>query len=174
MMLAARYLRSQGGYTLIEVVIASAIGAVLMTALTSVILTSWRATIVATSRIEASSEVRNFEYYAYDDFTRSSLPSAGSCTQADPCTTQPLTLTGDRVSNSVPVPTSFTVTYQWDGSQILDRTAGSSGTSERMATDVTSFQWYVDSDSTVVVTMTVTIQSYSETETFRFYPRVKS
>ena len=43
-----RYVRSQGGFTLLEVVIASAIGAILMTALTSVILTSVEQTSSAT------------------------------------------------------------------------------------------------------------------------------
>jgi pantothenate synthetase len=41
-----------------------------------------------------------------------------------------------------------------------------------MATDVSAFAWYVDTNSTVVVSITVTVQSYSESETFRFYPRI--
>ena len=162
----------QGGFTLVELIIAVAIGALLLAALGSVVLTSWRATTVASSRVEASSEVRNFEYVAYDDFARSSVPGTGGCTPATPCTTQPLALTGYQVSNSVPVPASFSVTYSWDGSQFLDRTDASTGATEHVATDVSAFSWYVDSNATVVVSMTVTIQSYSESETFRFFPRL--
>jgi len=166
------YWKSQGGFTLVEVLIASAIGALLMAALTSVVLTSWRAATIASSRVEASSEVRNFEYYAYDDFARSAVPNSGSCIPASPCTTTPLALHGYRVSNSVPVPSSFSVTYAWDGSQYLDRTISSTGATEHMATDVTRFQWYVDTNATVVVSMTVTVQAYSESQTFRFYPKL--
>lgn len=164
--------RGQAGFTLVELIITLAIGLLLMAALSSVILTSWRATTIASSRVEASSEVRNFEYYAYDDFARSAIPSGGSCVPATPCTTQPLTLSGVQVSNSVPVPSSLSVTYTWDGSQFLDRSVSTTGVSSHVATDVTAFSWFVDTNSTVVVSMTVTIQSYSETETFRFYPRM--
>jgi prepilin-type N-terminal cleavage/methylation domain-containing protein len=159
------FFKSQGGFTLVELLIAAAIGTLLMTAITSVVLTSWRATTIASSRVEASGEVRNFEYYAYDDFARSSIPDAGACAPASPCTTQPLVMNGNQLSSPI------SVTYAWDGTQFLDRTVGT-GPSEHMATDVSAFSWYVDANSTVVVTMTVTIQSYSESETFRFYPRV--
>jgi prepilin-type N-terminal cleavage/methylation domain-containing protein len=164
--------RQQGGFTLIEVIIAAAIGALLLSALTSVVLTSWRATITAESRVEASSEVRNFEYYAYDDFAQSSLPAAGLCLQATPCTTQPLTLSGLQVSNTNPVPSPYTVSYSWDGSAFLDRSVGGSGVSAHMGTDVTAFSWYVDTNATVVVSLTINVHNYSETETFRFFPRV--
>lgn len=159
------FFKGQGGFTLVELLITAAIGALLLAALSSVVLTSWQATNVASSRVQASSEVRNFEYYAYDDFTRSSVPNAGACAPASPCTTQPLTLIGYQVSSPV------TVTYAWDGSQFVDRTTGT-GPSRHMATDVSAFSWYIDTNSTVVVSMTVTVQSYSESETFRFYPRV--
>lgn len=163
----------QAGYTLVELIIALAIGVLLMTALTSVLFTAFRASNVATSRVEASSEVRSFEYYAYDDFARSSAPSGGaSCTQANPCTTQPLTLTGIQVTNANPQPQTVTVTYTWDGSSFLNRSVAGSGVSEHAATDVTAFDWYMDANSTVVVNMTVTVGAYSETETFRFLPRI--
>jgi len=163
-------LRGQGGYTLVEVIIAAAIGALLMAALSSVVFTSWHGSTIASGRVEASSEVRNFEYFAYDDFARSSLPASAGCLPASPCTTQPLSLAGVKVSNSTPVPSGVSVTYAWDGSQFLNRTVD--GVTEHMATDVTAFSWYVDTNMTVVVSMTVTIQGYSQSQSFRFHPEL--
>lgn len=165
-------LKSQHGFTLVELIITVALGALLMSALTSVLLTSWRATNVASSRVEASGQIRSFEYFAYDDFALSGTPSAGGCLPASPCTTQPLVLSGFKVSNVTPVPASFQVSYTWDGSNFLDRAIAGTGVSEHAATNVTAFSWYVDTDATVVVSLTITVQSYSESQTFRFDPRM--
>jgi prepilin-type N-terminal cleavage/methylation domain-containing protein len=168
------YARSQGGFTLIEVIIASAIGVLVMGALMAVVLTTWRANITATSRVEASSQIRNFEFYAYDDFARSGVPVPGVCgTPANPCTTQPLVLAGVQASNSaVPTIGPAQVTYAWDGVQFLDRQVGTNAPLHA-ATDVSAFAWYVDPPSqTVVVTLTVTVQGYTEYQTFRFQPRL--
>jgi type II secretory pathway pseudopilin PulG len=162
-------MRSQGGYTLVEVVIASALGMVVMTALTSVILTSWRAGNTAVGRVEASSEIRNFQFRAYDDFAQSGLPVSSGCGAAG-CST-PIVLTGPQVGDSV--------TYSWDSKKFLDRTrtclppngCQAGGSSRHVATDVTYFSWYLDG-RTVVVRLTVTVLDYSETQTMRFYPRV--
>ncbi len=142
----------QNGFTLVELIIALAIGLLLMSALTSVVLTTWRGTTIAASRVEASSQIRNFQYFAYDDFATSNISSLSGC--ASPCTS-PITLAA--------------VTYQWDGSNFLDRT--SSQATIHAATNVTAFSVDVQ-PSTVVVNLTVTVQSYSESQTFRFYPRV--
>ena len=162
----------QGGFTLVEVIISLAIGSLLMVALTSVVLTSWRASGIATSRVEASGQIRNFEFFAYDDFARSALPSAGSCVPATPCSSQPLVLTGLQVSNQNPVPSSLQVTYRWDGSDFLDRTVTSTGATVHAATNVTGYSWYVDTNNTVVVNLTVTVLAFSESQTFRFFPRM--
>jgi type II secretory pathway pseudopilin PulG len=154
-----RYMRSQGGYTLVEVVIASALGMVVMTALTSVILTSWRAGNTAVGRVEASSEIRNFQFRAYDDFAQSGLPLSSGC-GTDGCST-PIVLTGPQAGDQV--------IYSWDGKNLLDRQAA--GSSRHVATDVKYFRWYLDG-RTVVVRLTVTVLDYSETQTMRFYPRV--
>jgi prepilin-type N-terminal cleavage/methylation domain-containing protein len=172
----ARYGRSQAGFTLVEVVITAAIGAVLMSALTSVILTSFNAGKIATSRVEASGEMRNFQFYAHDDFAHAIMPAPVGCgTTANPCTTQPIVLDGTQVSNSVsPVPASFQVSYTWDGSGILDRQIGG-GPVTHMGTDVSNFAWYLDGtapNQTVVVSVTVTVGAYSETQVFRFDPQV--
>jgi prepilin-type N-terminal cleavage/methylation domain-containing protein len=160
-----RYLRSQGGFTLVEVIVASAITVIVMTGLTSVVLTSMRAYNTATSRVEASTQIRNFELRANDDFPRGGMP-AGSC----PCTTTPIVLTGQQASNSnAPVPGPYTVSYTWDGSAFLDRQVGS--TSTHLAANVTAFSWNQVGRS-VVVSMTVTVQGYSQSQTFRFYPRL--
>jgi prepilin-type N-terminal cleavage/methylation domain-containing protein len=170
----ARYARSQNGYTLIEVVVASAVAAIVMGGLTSVLLTSWRATSIASSRVEASSQIRNFEYFAYDDFARSRLPSSNSCTAATPCTTQPIVLNGSQVTNSAtPVAAPYQVTYTWDGSGFVDRAAG--GASLHATTSCTWFSWYVDDSTprpTVVVNLTITVGSYQESQTLRFLPQV--
>ncbi|TMC83774.1 MAG: type II secretion system protein [Chloroflexi bacterium] len=165
-------LKGQNGYTLVELIIAVAIGALLMSALTSVLLTSWRAATIASSRVEATSQIRNFEYFAYDDFARSAIPNASGCVPATPCTTQPLVLSGLQVTNSTPVPASFQVSYAWDGSNFLDRTVATTDATGHAATNVTAFSWFVDTNATVVVSLTVTVQAYSESQTFRFDPRM--
>lgn len=159
----ASFARSQDGFTLVEVIVASVIGAILMTALTSVILTASRSANIATSRIEASGQIRNFEFFAYDDFAQGTVPSPSGCgTVGNPCATQPIALSG-----------TYSVSYTWDGSAFLDRQVGSNVM--HMATNVTGFSWYVDTTAahrTVVISLTVTVQSYSESQTWRFYPRV--
>jgi prepilin-type N-terminal cleavage/methylation domain-containing protein len=166
----------QAGYTLVEVVITVAIGAVVMGALTSVILTSVRAADTASSRVEASAEIRNFEFFAYDDFAASKVQAGISCTQQSPCTTQPLVLSGTRVSNTnPPVSGPIDVTYTWDGSSSLDRESSGSGGGIHIATDVSAFAWYIDTSGTfptVVIQLTITVRSYSESQNFLFYPRL--
>ena len=169
---ARRYVRSQGGFTLIEVIIASAIGLMVMTALTSVVLTSVRAASVATGRVEASSQIRAFEQRAYDDFAHSGIPS--SCPTPPP--TVCIVLTGLQASNSpTPAAAQTSVMYTWDGvTTFLDRQSAT-GAVTHIATGLTSFSWYVDGTApyqTVVVSLTVTVSNYSESQTFRFYPRV--
>ena len=168
-------LDGQAGYTLVELIIALAISGFLMVALTSVVLTSVGAANTASSRVEASSEIRSFQSFAADDFARSGVPDGSGGSASSPCTTQPIVLGGTQVSNSAsPVGSTLLVTYTWDGSAFVDRQAGS-GESIHVATDATAFSWYVDSTAahpTVVVSLTVTVGAYSETQTFRFYPRV--
>lgn len=177
------YARSQGGYTLLEVIIASAIGAILMAALTSVILTSVGAANIATSRIEASSQIRNFEFFAYDDFARSPLPDPNGCVGTPPtqCT---IVLGGVQASNSAtPATAAYPVSYSWDAtSGFLDRLVGNNP-AVHAATNVNAFSYSLDAQTrTVVVSLTVKVcttgawpgcvQAYSESQTFRFYPRV--
>ena len=171
-----RYAQSQGGYTLVELIVASAIGVLVMTGLTSVVLTSTRAGQVATSRIEASAQVRNFESDAYGDFALSQTTAISSCMPGDPppCT---ITLTGLRASNSpTPVATSYTVKYRWKDSNV-DRQIGLDPNAPwvHAATNVTAFSAVFTGTApyqTVVVTMTVTVNAYAETQSFRFDPRV--
>jgi prepilin-type N-terminal cleavage/methylation domain-containing protein len=175
-----RYPRSQAGYTLVELIVASAIGLVVMTGLTSVVLTSWRANTIATSRIEASSQIRNFEFVSYDDFALSGLPSISGCgtVPTPPCT---IGLSGWQVSNSItPVPLDYQVTYIWDGTKVLRQVGVGADNAKLVATNVTAFSAYIDGTAphqTVVVTMTVTMdatseQPYVETQALRFYPRI--
>jgi prepilin-type N-terminal cleavage/methylation domain-containing protein len=171
-----RYARSQSGYTLIEVVITAAISAVVMSALTSVVLTTFNASKVATSRIQASSQIRSFQFFANDDFAHSGVPDTSGCgTAASPCSTQPLVLNGVQVSNSVsPAPAPYQVTYTWDGASVLERQT-SGGGDVNAATNVSAFSWYLEGASprlTVVVSLTVTVGAYSQSQTLRFYPQV--
>lgn len=151
----SRSTTGQDGYTLVELIITLGIGAILMSALTSVVLTSWRGVTIASSRVEASNQIRNFQTFAYDDFARSNILNLSGCTQAAPCST-PIALA--------------TVTYAWDGSNFLDR--ATSQATIHAATNVSAFSWFVDTNSTVVVQLTVTVQPYSESQSFRFYPRL--
>jgi prepilin-type N-terminal cleavage/methylation domain-containing protein len=164
-----RYAKSQGGYTLVELIVASAIGALVMTGLTSVFFTSWRAGTTATSRIEASAQVRNFQLDATDDFALSGAPVISSCAPNDPppCT---ITLSGWKYSNP---PQQYTVTYRWDGANV-DRTVGQNPP-VHAATNVIGFSAHLAGSApyqTVVVALTVQVQTYVETQTMRFYPRL--
>ena len=167
-----RYAGNQGGYTLVELIVASAVGVLVMTGLTSVIMTASRSGTVATSRVEASAQVRNFVFDANADFALSQTPVINSCSPGDPppCT---ITLTGLQASDSQPpLQTSYTVTYRWDGSNV-DRQIGS--TTVHAATNVSAFSAVLTGAAphqTVLVTLTVTVQSYSETQALRFYPQV--
>jgi prepilin-type N-terminal cleavage/methylation domain-containing protein len=168
---AFRYVRSQGGYTLVELIIASAIGLMVMTGLTSVVFTSVRAATTATSRVEASNQVRSFELFAYGDFAQSGVPSTCAAPAPQVC----VRLNGFQASNSVaPVAGRYQVTYTWDGVRFLDRQLGG-GEIRHAATNVSAFSWSLDGtapNQTVVVHLTVTVQSYSESQTLRFYPRL--
>jgi prepilin-type N-terminal cleavage/methylation domain-containing protein len=171
--------RSQAGFTLIELLLASAIGLLVMSALTSVVLTTYRASQTASSRVEASGQIRSFEQIAYDDFATSSLPvRPGGCGSIGaPCTHDPLQLQGCKMTNSTtPTAQRFAVTYAWPaGSNLVNRRIGA-GSSNPAATDVTAFSWYLDGSSpnqSVVVTLSVAVGGVSQSQTMRFYPRVR-
>jgi hypothetical protein len=172
-----RYAKSQGGFTPVEVIVASAIGLIVMTGLTSVVLTSYRAWMTANSRVEASSQVRNFQFEGNDDFALSSLPVAPGCgtSVTNQCTTQTIALQGTQFNKSGAT-SPYQVTYTWDGTSFLMRQITVNGTTNpkrEAATNVSAFSWYVDgANQAVVATISVTVQSYTETQTLRFYTRV--
>lgn len=184
--LAARRKR-QAGFTLIELIIATAIGVLVLGAMTSVVLTTVLAANTATGRIEASSQVRNFQFTVSDDvaFARPPVPS-GCGTLDSPCTTQEMVLQGNRVPN-VPlgVAAPYTVRYTWDSVQHTVFRCVSVRTClppfdltprREVSTNVTAYSWYVDTPAgarpSVVVNMTVTVAfyntTYSESQTLRF------
>jgi prepilin-type N-terminal cleavage/methylation domain-containing protein len=174
--------RRQAGYTLIELMIATSIGLIVMGALTSVVLTTALGANVATSRVEAAAQVRNFQLTAYDDFALSRPPATAGCgTQALPCQTEEMVLRGDRMPNQVTgVAAPYTVRYLWDRArQVITRTVDV--TSRVAASNVTAYSWYIDSSGdhpSVVINMTVTVAFYNtqyrESQTLRFYPRISS
>lgn len=179
---AAARRRRQAGFTLIELLVASTIGILVMGALTSIVLTSTMAANTATSRVEASAQIRNFQYTAYDDFALSKPPAPSGCgTQLNPCTTQTMVLMGQRMPNQTGgVASTFTARYTWDPSQrTVTRFVGAGG--RVAASGATGFSWYVDSAGehpVVVVRLTITVSvyraPYSESQTLLFYPRVTS
>jgi prepilin-type N-terminal cleavage/methylation domain-containing protein len=172
--------QSQAGYTLIELIVASAIGLIVMGALTSIVLTMVLGANAATGRVEASAQIRNFQLMAYDDFALSRPPNPSGCgTLTNRCTTQQMILTGNRMPNQTGgVVAPFTAKYAWDPSrQEVTRYVGSG--SQTAASNVTGYSWYVDMSEeypVVVVSVTVTVgfynTSYSESQTLMFYPRV--
>ena len=177
--LATRSHNSQAGFTLIELLVATALGVVLLTALTSVVLTTYRADQTAIARTEVAGEIRNFQQNAYDDFASSAAPStpAGCGTATTPCTESQITLVGCLPSTTYSVPsTKRTVNYQWtSGTRSIVRQVGAE--SLPAASNVTGFSWYIDGGSgvpTVVVSITVQIQAISQSQTMRFYPRAAS
>ena len=172
---------SQAGYTLIEVLVATAIGAIVLGAVTSIVLTTAISTNVATTRVDTSAQVRSFQLTAYDDMALSSAPVPSGCgAAANPCTTQPLILQGSRVPNQVSgSPSAYAVTYTWDSVQNVVVRQVSGGPSRTVATNVTRYSWYVDSSAahpSIVINLTVTMvtynSSYSQSQSLRFYPRV--
>ena len=178
---AARH-RGQAGFTLVELIIATAIGLLVMGAIVSLIVTSIVGVNTATTRVEASSQIRSFQLIAYDDFALSRPPATSGCgTQASPCTTQSMVLSGSRMTNQAAgTPSAFSATYTWDPvAQTVTRSAA--GDNKIAAGDVTAFQWYLDSSGghpVVVVQMSVTVgfynTTYTESQTLLFYPRVTS
>src|SRR5436309_15246460 len=93
-------LRRQAGYTLIELMIASAIGLLVMCALTSVVVTTMIGTNAVTGRVETSGQIRNFELFAYDDFALSHPPARSGCgIAASPSTTQAMVMRSLRMTN---------------------------------------------------------------------------
>ena len=143
-----------------------------MAGLSSVILTSARAVDTASSRVQASSQIRSFVYFAYDDFDQSGVPEACTPPPSGTC----LELRGLHASNSpTPVISNRTVTYVWDGSDFLDRQVDS-GPRQHVASGVTAFSWSVAggaSRQSCLVQITVTVGSYSESQTLQFFPQAQ-
>lgn len=158
----------QGGFTLVELIIAVALGALLMGAMISVFLTSARAARDATGRIEASGQIRNFEYFAYEDFGGSAISDFNpGCTASSPCVSQ---VALHEVKFDNPSQT-YVVTYGWDQTnQVLNRTVDTAPPLHA-AINVSGYHWYIDANGTVVIALTVTVGSYSDSQTFRFYPK---
>jgi len=179
--LAARR-RRQAGFTLIELIIATAIGVLVMGALTSVVLTTVLAANTANGRIQASSQVRSFQFTAYDDIASAQLPAPVGCgATGTPCTTQDMILQGClQPTNAGDPGIVHTVRYAWDpAAQEVRRYSATSR--HVVATNVTRFSWYLDPvahPTSVVVSMTVTVAAYntiySESQTLTFYPRITS
>jgi prepilin-type N-terminal cleavage/methylation domain-containing protein len=176
----ARRDRAQAGFTLVELMVATAIGLIVMSGLTSVVLTTYRASQTASNRVEAAGEIRTFEQTAYGDFATSSLPvPPGGCgSSASPCTHDPIQLQGCKMTNSItPSPQPRTVTYAWPlGSNSVDRRVGGV-TLNPAASSVIAFSWYLDGTSpnqTVVVALTVQMGTVTQSQTMRFHPRVRS
>jgi prepilin-type N-terminal cleavage/methylation domain-containing protein len=176
----ARRHRMQGGFTLIELLVASAIGLIIMSGLTSVVLTTYRASQAASNRVEAAGEIRTFEQTAYGDFATSSLPVLpGGCgSSSSPCIHDPIQLQGCKMTNSVtPSAQPSTVTYAWPlGSNSVNRTIGGIPVNAAAA-GVTAFSWYVADSSpnqSVVVALTIQMGGVTQSQTMRFHPQVRS
>jgi prepilin-type N-terminal cleavage/methylation domain-containing protein len=184
--IAARH-RGQAGFTLIEVIIATALGLLVMSALTSVVLTTTMAASTITGRVETSAQIRGFQFAAGDDFALARPPAPSGCgTPSSPCTTA-IVLLGSLMrnqANDLTPADPFTVRYVWDPTRQVVTRFTEQGTdpptSRIVARNVTAYSWYVDPSGahrTVVIALTVTVRgsfgtTYNESETLRFYPRV--
>jgi hypothetical protein len=146
-------------------------------------MTTVLAANTATSRVDASRQIRNLQLRAYDDFALSRPPATSGCGTAagNPCTTQSMVLQGNLMPNQDGVAAApSSVTYSWDSSKkVVVRQIN--GSSRDVATSVTAYSWYVDASGahpTVVVSLTVSVgfynTAYSQSQTMRFYPRVTS
>jgi prepilin-type N-terminal cleavage/methylation domain-containing protein len=170
----------QAGFTLIELLVASAVGLIIMSGLTSVVLTTYRASQTASTRVEAAGEIRTFEQTAYGDFATSSLPvPPGGCgSSSSPCIHDPIQLQGCKMTNlATPSPQASALTYVWPlGSSTVNRTVGGVPVNAAAA-GVTAFSWYLDGtapNQSVVVALTVQMGAVTQSQTMRFYPRVRS
>ena len=176
--------RSQAGFTLIELMVASAIGLIVMTGLTSVVFTTYRANQIATGRVEAAGQIRNFQGTAYNDFAGSSVTNPVGCgTSAQPCTTYPIQLQGCTLDPKTTSLKTRTVKYSWDSTALVVARAVGVGANvlptpvNPAALHVTAFAWYLDGaapNQSVVVTLTVSIGALPtvQSQSMRFYPRV--
>jgi len=177
---------AQAGFTLIELIIATAIGLVVLTGLFSVMFTAYRADRQATTRVEVAGQIRTFEQSAFRDFELSALPPAPpTCgTKATPCTQAPIQLSGCSITSTdggaTHVWQSHKVTYTWNSTtQVVTRDVGA-GVTLPAASDVSAFSWYVDGttpNQTVVVTIGVTLNwaqssPYTQSQVLRFHPQV--
>ena len=114
------------------------------------------------------------------------IPSdcAAPLSQSNQCSS-PIVLQGSQASNAAaPSISSYQVSYTWDSVGHLLERQTQVGTNPPVQFDaaigVTAFSWYLDgsgSHQTVVVTISITVQtvqpeSYTQTQTLRFYPRV--
>jgi hypothetical protein len=78
-------------------------------------------------------------------------------------------------------PTLTSITYSWDPTQHLVTRQIDGGGARTIASNVTSYSWYIDSGGahpSVVIALTVTEVNYNatftEVQTFRFNPQVSA
>lgn len=175
--------RSQAGFTLVEMMIASAMGAIVMGALSSVVWLATSSNASVDPRLQASGQVRNLQTALNADLTSARpAPLADSgCTQSVPCTTFPIQVRGPivpaRTGLAQPDPVAHYVTYCYiPAGSVVERFAGTltacpgaAGSGQAVARRLSSFSWYYTGTS-VVVSVSATVGSYSTGQVLLFNP----
>jgi type II secretory pathway pseudopilin PulG len=182
--------RAQGGYTLVELIIASGLAAVVLAALTSVIFVVNQANRTWSPRLQATGEMRRFEHSFYDDAASGSTPTTSAtvnpCLVPGSAPTPPIVVRGLTYSGNTAQP--YSAVYCFDPiRKTVKRFVGA--TSTLIARNVTVFSWSLhpgDNDTipctdpsvtpcVIVIDITTTDYNsppfYTTTQRLRFYPR---
>jgi len=164
--------KRQSGFTLVELLVASSLGVIVMGSLVSVLWVTFRANDTWDPQLQSSAEVRNFQLAFYQDAAQADDSAAlgsnlAGCLNPAPnaaCTKQPINISYSLYSSSTVSAPEF-VTYCWTGStdqKVLriasDTSVGPTGGTQTtcsggagwtvVARSVSSWTWYYDDGST--------------------------
>ncbi|MFN2463428.1 MAG: type II secretion system protein J [Candidatus Dormibacteria bacterium] len=159
---------SQGGFTLVEMIIATAVSSILLAGISVLVFTNFSASTIAAQRLQASGQLQNFQVAFYRDAALDNTATNRSpIIAAAPCD---VVLAGRRRDAGGTTNTSYSVEYKLSGSDIRRTVAATTST---VARNVKLFTCALQSDGTfqVVISAQDTTGSYTQSQTFRFYPR---
>jgi prepilin-type N-terminal cleavage/methylation domain-containing protein len=163
-------MRSQAGYTLVEMILALGIGTMLIAGTALLLWTMFTANHTSDVRLQASAQIRNFQLAFHDDVVLNNRPVSitGNCTPPGPCT---ISLSGSRFNQGASGPGAFSVTYSYSSGTVTRQVSGAGAT--EVAKNVARFCPGVSAGNVVTVNLTAqdSLGAYSETQTLKFDPR---